>query len=237
MKKCSNNRNQRMKDEDLAVRLRQAGTSAISDALDRLGIDGQALGIKPVARTMRFAGRAFTIRMLPVGLTKGVVGDYIDDVMPGQVVVLDNNGREDGTVWGDILTWVAFERGVSATVIDGVCRDSDRCVELGYPVFVRGTTMRTGKDRVTADAYNVPVEIAGVRVNPDDWLAGDADGVVVIPSANVEAVLEIAEQIEETEEKIRAAVRSGLRLDEARAQLGYHQLQSREEQKAEPTDA
>lgn len=222
-----------MKDEDFAARLRQAGTSAISDALDRLGIDGQALGIKPVARTMRFAGRAFTIRMMPVGLTKGVVGDYIDDVKPGHVVVLDNDGREDATVWGDILTWVASQKGVAATVIDGVCRDSDRCVELGYPVFVRGTTMRTGKDRVTADAYNVPIQIAGIRVSPGDWLAGDADGVVVVPASDAEAVLELAERIEETEEQIRAAVSRGLRLDQARAQLGYHQLQSREAQPAQ----
>jgi regulator of RNase E activity RraA len=216
-----------MNEADVAARLQEAGTSAISDALDRLGIAGQVIGIKPVVRTMKFAGRAFTIRMLPVGLTNGVVGDYIDEVAPGQVVVIDNDGLLDATVWGDILTWVASERGIAGTVIDGVCRDSDRCVELGYPVFSRSSSMRTGKDRVTADAYNVPVQIAGVRVAPGDWLAGDADGVVVIPAEQIESVLQIAEQIEETEAKIRAAVAQGLRLDEARAQLGYHQLQTR----------
>src|SRR5687768_15423473 len=110
--------------EELASRLCAAGTSALSDALDRLAIDGQGLGIKPVAPTMRFAGPAFTIHMLPVGLTKAPVGDYIDEVAPGQVVVLDNGGRQDATVWGDILTWVASERKIAATVIDGVCRDS-----------------------------------------------------------------------------------------------------------------
>lgn len=224
-----------MSDQDLAARLREAGTSAISDALDRLGLQGQVIGIKPVVRTMRFAGRAFTVRMLPVGLTKGGVGDYIDDVAPGQVVVIDNDGLLDATVWGDILTWVASERGIAGTVIDGVCRDSDRCVELGYPVFSRSTSMRTGKDRVTADAYNVPVQIGGIRVAPGDWLAGDADGVVIIPHEQVEAVLAIAEEIEAIEADIRAAVAKGLRLDDARQQLGYHQLQTRQVDSPSPS--
>ena len=216
-----------MNDQELSARLEKAGTTALSDALDRLAIDGQAIGIAPVARTMRFAGRAFTIRMLPVGLTGGSVGDYIDDVAPGQVVVIDNDGRMDATVWGDILTWVASRRGVAGTVIDGVCRDSDRCVELGYPVFARASTMRTGKDRVTADAYNVPVQIAGVRVEAGDWLVGDADGVVCIPASRAVEVLTIAEQIEAVEESIREAIRQGKRLDEARRDLGYHALQTR----------
>ena len=217
-----------MNDQELSVRLAKAGTTALSDALDRLGIEGQAIGIVPVARTMRFAGRAFTIRMLPVGQTGGSVGDYIDDVAPGQVVVIDNDGRMEATVWGDILTWVASQRGIAGTVIDGVCRDSDRCVELGYPVFARACTMRTGKDRVTADAYNVAVQIAGVRVEPGDWLAGDADGVLSIPAARAEEVLKIAEQIEAVEDQIREAIRQGKRLDEARRDLGYHSLQTRD---------
>lgn len=212
----------------LQQRLMAAGTTALSDALDRLGIEGQILGVMPVARSMRFAGTAFTIRMLPVGLTGGSVGDYIDEVEPGQVVVIDNDGRLDATVWGDILTSVAAEKALAGTVIDGVCRDSDRCVELAYPVFARGVTMRTGKDRVTADAYGVPVQIAGVRVVPGDWLMGDADGVVAIPLAQAEQVVAIAEEIERVEDRIRAAVRSGMRLDEARASLGYHELQSRQ---------
>jgi regulator of RNase E activity RraA len=112
-------------------------------------------------------------------------------------------------------------------VIDGVCRDSDRCVELDYPVFARANTMRTGKDRAAADAYNVPVQIAGVRVAPGDWLVGDADGVLAIPADRVAVVLAIAEEIEAAEQSIRAAVARGMRLDEARKAANYHALQSR----------
>ena len=218
-----------MSNTEHTERLIAAGTTALSDALDRLGIDGQALGIMPVVRTMKFAGPAFTIRMVPVGITGGSVGDYIDDVKPGEVVVIDNDGRMDATVWGDILTWVASERKIAGTVIDGVCRDSDRCVELEYPVFAKGNTMRTGKDRVTADSYNVPVQIGQVRVEPGDWLAGDADGVVAIPADRIEDVLSLAEEIEAVEDAIRTKVSKGLRLDQAREELGYHSLQTRRE--------
>lgn len=214
---------------DLASRLKAVGVTALSDALDRLGIIGQAVGIMPVARTMRFAGPAFTVRMLPVGTTGGVVGDYIDDVPIGAVVVIDNNGIMDETVWGDILTFVAHTKGIAGTVIDGVCRDSDRCVELGYPVFARGNTMRTGKDRTTADAYNVPVQIANVRVEARDWLVGDADGVVALPANQVTEILKVAETIEQAEDRIRLAVAGGMRLDEARAITNYHALQTKVE--------
>jgi len=212
-----------------AAALNALGVTALSDALDRLAIAGQVVGIMPVARTMRFAGPAFTIRMLPVGLTGGAVGDYIDDVPPGAVVAIDNKGILDETVWGDILTFVAHRMGIAGTVIDGVCRDSDRCVELGYPVFARSNTMRTGKDRTTADAYNVPIQLANVRVASGDWLVGDADGVVSIPAGRVEEVLAVARQIEEAEDRIRAMVAEGMRLDEARRQANYHALQTRQE--------
>ncbi|MEQ6333937.1 RraA family protein [Sphingobium sp. MK2] len=214
-------------DTELVLRLKAVGITALSDALDRLGIDGQAVGIMPVVRTMRFAGPAFTIRMLPVGQSGGVVGDYIDDVPEGAVIVIDNKGIMDQTVWGDILTFVAHSKGIAGTVIDGVCRDSDRCVELDYPVFARANTMRTGKDRTTADAYNVTVQVAGVRVEPGDWLVGDADGVVSIPADRVAEVLANAEEIEAAEEHIRDAVRGGARLDEARRAANYHALQTR----------
>lgn len=212
-----------------AKALNALGVTALSDALDRLAIAGQVVGIMPVARSMRFAGPAFTIRMLPVGLTGGVVGDYIDDVPPGAVVAIDNKGILDETVWGDILTFVAHRMGIAGTVIDGVCRDSDRCVELGYPVFARSNTMRTGKDRTTADAYNVPIQLANVRVASGDWLVGDADGVVSIPAGRVEEVLAVARQIEEAEDRIRAMVTEGMRLDEARRQANYHALQTKQE--------
>src|SRR6266705_3680554 len=156
-------------------------TATLSDALDRLGIAGQCHRIKPRDPRFGMTGRAFTILYGPAASPPGTVGDYIDDVPPGSIVVLDNGGRQDVTVWGDILTEIAHRRGLGGTVIDGICRDVALCVELGYPVYSRDYWMRTGKDRVQVEATNIPVNIGEARVRPGDLLRGDADGVVVIP--------------------------------------------------------
>jgi regulator of RNase E activity RraA len=203
-------------------------TATISDALDRLGLVGQCRGILPRDPSFRLAGRAYTLRYAVAANPPGTVGDYIDDVPAGSVLVLDNAGRSEGTVWGDILTEVAHRREIAGTVIDGICRDVSLCIELGYPVFSAGQWMRTGKDRVQLEATNVPVSIGGVRVEPGDLLRGDADGVVCIARAVEERVLTIAEEIASVEDDIRVAARGGMRLDEARRQFAYHRLQSRE---------
>jgi 4-hydroxy-4-methyl-2-oxoglutarate aldolase len=202
-------------------------TTSISDALDRLGIAGQCLGIKPLDHRFRLTGRAFTILYGPASTPPGTVGDYIDDLEPDTVIVLDNGGRENATVWGDILTTMAHRRGIAGTVIDGACRDVHLSLELGYPIFSRSYSMRTGKDRVQVEATNCPVNIGDARVNAGDLLRGDADGVIVIPKAHEDQVLAIAEEIDAVESRILAAVKDGMKLVEARRQHGYHQLQTK----------
>lgn len=202
-------------------------TTAISDAMDRLGVAGQCLNIKPLDPRFRLTGRAFTILYGPAGSPPGTVGDYIEDVPPGGVVVLDNGGRENATVWGDILTWVANRRGVAGTVIDGACRDTHLARELGYPIYSRSYSMRTGKDRIQVEAMGGPVNIGDARVNQGDILRGDADGVVAIPQVHEDVILAAAEEIDAAESQIRALVNEGHTLTEARKQLGYHKLQTK----------
>jgi 4-hydroxy-4-methyl-2-oxoglutarate aldolase len=215
-------------DQDSAVeRASKLDTSNISDALDRLGIAGQCLGIKPRDPRFRLTGRAVTLLYGPAGKPAGTVGEFIDDVPPGYVIAIDNGGRENATVWGDILTEVAHRRGIAGTVIDGACRDTALCLELGYPVFSRSYSMRTGKDRVQLEGTGVIVNIGDARVAPGDILRGDTDGVVVIPRQHEVKVLEAAEEIFAREEAIRKAVRAGKRLEEARKELGYHHLQTK----------
>lgn len=213
---------------DLNVeRAARLDTATLSDALDKLGIAGQCLGIKPRQPDFCLSGRAYTLRYGPASSPPGTVGDYIDDVPPGSVVVLDNGGREDATVWGDILTEIAHRRGLAGTVIDGACRDTALCRQLGYPVYSRSFSMRTGKDRVQVEAAHAVVNIGDARVGPGDLIRGDADGVLAIPREHEDAVLSAAEAIEAAEQRIREAVRGGMRLDHARSQHRYHQLQSR----------
>lgn len=206
---------------------RKLTAAAVSDALDRLGLHGACLGIVPLATGNRMVGRAFTVKYIPVGAEKGTVGDYIDDVPPGGVVVLDNAGRLDCTVWGDILTSVAHKRGIAGTVIHGVCRDVARSFDLRYPIFSRGRFMRTGKDRVQVDGMNVAVSLGDVQVRPGDIVIGSDDGVVVVPREREEEVLSVAQGISEAEEKILSEALKGIRLDEVRKKYKYHELQRR----------
>lgn len=215
--------------DDQLEQLAQLTTSGLSDALDQFGIPGQCHGIMPLSRSFRLVGRAWTLRYGPVGQDPGSVGDYIDDMGPGQVVVLDNQSRLDATVWGDLLTTTAAMRGVPGTVIDGVCRDVDRSLELSYPIFSRGNWMRTGKDRVRVEETGGPVSIGGVRVEPGDLLLGDGDGLVAVPAARADEVIAVAIEIEQAEAAIRDALAGGQSLRDARAAVGYHTLQRRRE--------
>jgi 4-hydroxy-4-methyl-2-oxoglutarate aldolase len=212
---------------DLIAVLTGLSCTELSDAMDRLGIAGQCLNIMPLDRSFRLVGQAWTLRYGAVGQDAGTVGDYIDDLGPGQVVVLDNAGRLDATVWGDLLTITASRRAVAGTVIDGICRDIDRSIELRYPIFSRGNWMRTGKDRVRVEGFNQPVSIGGIRVEPGDWLCGDGDGLVAIPQARAAEVIAAATEIREKEDQIRAAIARGDALRHARAKVGYHALQKR----------
>lgn len=208
-----------------ALELERHATTTLSDAMDRLGIAGQAIGIAPLDHGFRMVGRAFTVRTIPVAVVSGTVGDYIDDVPEGSVVVLDNGGRLDATVWGDILTIMAHRKGIAGTVIHGVCRDMSRSLELRYPIFSRGVCMRTGRGRVQADGMQVPVSLGEVRVEPGDWLVGDADGVVVVPQGRLDEVLAVSRDIGEAEDRIRTEIEGGSRLDEARRRHRYFQAQ------------
>lgn len=201
------------------------GTATISDALDRLGRPGALHGIAPLAAGQHITGRAYTIRYVTAGSPPGTVGDYIDDIAPGQVAVLDNAGRADCTVWGDILTSIAHRRELAGTVIDGVCRDVRRALDLGYPIYSRGYFMRTGKDRVEVSGTEVPVTVGGVQVRPGDLIIADSDGAVAVPRDAEGEVLEIATSIAQVEAAILTDALGGMSLAEARAAHGYHLLQ------------
>ncbi|TKR56827.1 RraA family protein [Allopusillimonas ginsengisoli] len=200
----------------------------ISDALDFLGLPGTAHGLSAVTGAHRIVGSAFTVRFAPVDIgAVGTVGDFIDDVREGDVIVLDNGGRTDCTVWGGILSQIAKYKNIAGTVIHGVCRDLEEAVECSYPIFSRGVFMRTGKDRVQVESVGTSVSLGEVRVNSGDIVVGDHDGIVVIPRARAEEVFERALTTHFAEKEILKAVMTGSTLKAAREELGYHTLQRR----------
>lgn len=212
--------------EEALERFAAIPTSGLSDALDKLGLNGSVEGLLPINSGARIAGHALTLSYLPSGVNGGTVGNYLHLAEPGDVIVIDNRGRTDCTVWGNILTEVAKMNGIIGTVIDGVNRDVDESRKIGYPIWARRSHMRTGKDRVAMEAINVPVCLGKVRVEPGDVIVADDNGVVVIPLLRALDVLREADEIGKRENRILNAVRSGVDLAEARAQHGYFSLQA-----------
>ena len=215
-------------DKVIIEEYKKLDSTSISDAMDKIGIPAGLYGIKPITPGTIMCGQAFTVRYIPCGEVKGTVGDFLDDVEPGQVCVLDNGGRDYCTVWGDIMAMTASLKGIAGTLIFGVCRDIKDIKDIKYPIFSNGYYMVTGKDRVEVAEINEPVTVAGIKICPGDLIFGDDTGALVIPYDRVERVLEIAKEIERKEDIIRRKVKRGLTLREARKQTGYHKLQTRE---------
>ena len=216
-------------DRELVEGFAGLDTPGVSDAMDKLGLHGQAMGIMPLTDyTKVVVGPAFTVKYVPATMPPGTVGDFIDDVAEGDVVVIDNDGRTDCTVWGDIMTQYAGLRGIAGTVIDGVCRDVNKAIGDNYPLFTAGRFMRTGKDRVQVESVNTTVAIGTARVASRDIVVADANGVVVVPRGRAREVAQIARQIEQVESRIREQIAQGKSLGDARAALGYHKLQSKD---------
>lgn len=207
--------------------LQSIRTGTLSDALDSLGLAGGCIGLRPLSPNMRLLGPALTLRYLPRGTTNGTVGDFLHLVKPGDAIVIDNRGRLDCTVWGEILSTLAHQMKVSGTIIDGVSRDVDVAIELGYPIFSRGPHMITGKGRIALEEINGPVSLGDVRVEAGDIICGDASGVVSIPSHRLEDVLARAQEISAIEHKLHDDVARGAELATARAAHRYHDLQGR----------
>lgn len=213
-------------DKALVALFEGLDTPGVSDALDKLGLPGHCFGVMPLDNYKQVVvGPAFTVKYVSASVPPGTVGDFIDDVAEGDVVVIDNDGRTDCTVWGDIMTQYAGARNIAATVIDGVCRDVNKALGDGYAVFSKGRFMRTGKDRVQVEAVNQPVSIGQARVCPRDIVVADANGVVVVPRERAREVAQVARQIEAVEADIRTLLGQGRTLKQAREELGYHTLQ------------
>lgn len=215
--------------EELRDRFLALSTAEVSDALEAWNVVSGLFGIRPVSARRKLFGPTFTVaKELNDDLKDKTAADFVDDALPGQVIVIDNLGLESSSCWGGILTVCAHKKGVAGTFIHGLHRDADFIRDADYPVFSRGSFMVSGKGRTRLKAVNVPLEIGGVRIEPGDYLLADESGGVAIPASLAEQVLETAEEIHAVEEGICDLVlREGISLSEARRQLGYHGLTQR----------
>ncbi|RMO88995.1 Dimethylmenaquinone methyltransferase [Pseudomonas syringae pv. philadelphi] len=200
-------------------------TASLSDALDSLGINGGLAGIASQVPGTRCVGIAFTVQYEPVDTSAVFKGaaNYIDQVPAGAVIVSSNNGRQDCTVWGDIMTHFALANGIKGTVIDGVARDIDTVIRCNYPLFSRGRFMQSAKNRAQLRAVQVPVVIDGVSIHPGDLIVCDGSGCVVIPQHIAGEVVRRAQAVEQTERRIIDAISAGSTLEDARRACRYDQ--------------
>ncbi|MFG1804813.1 RraA family protein [Micromonospora carbonacea] len=208
--------------------LARYGTAAVSDALDLAGAPGGLWGLSRQSGAGMVVGPAFTVRFEAVDPgVRAPAADFIDDVPPGSVVVIANEGRHC-TVWGDILAEVAVARRLAGTVVDGYCRDLDGIRELGYPVWARGAFMRSGKNRVRMAAAQEPVTVGAdgdqLTVRPGDLVAADGSGIVVVPADLVDEVVETVTRVAAMEQRVLADVRAGTPLRTARVTHGYNDI-------------
>ncbi len=193
-------------------RLAELDACAVSDAMDRLGRPAVALGLRALSGAGRIVGRAVTVQLGPAnGRTSArhLCTSAVEAAGPGQIIVVAHNGREDVAGWGGILSLAAWTRGLEGVVIDGACRDIDESREMGLPVYARAAVPVTARTRVVEVDWNVPVQISGVTVAPDDLVIADGSGVVVIPAELAEGALAAAEKIVAKERRMAEDVLAG----------------------------
>lgn len=149
--------------------------------------------IRARAGGKRLAGFAFTLRTLPgdnLGVFHAISAAQRDDVL-----VIDAGGTDRLTIWGGTSAIAAHAKGVAGCVTNAAIRDVAEIDALGFPVFAAGTSVR-GASKNHAGWMNIPVCVGDVTVNPGDLIVGDEDGVVVIPAADIDAVVARAVELE-----------------------------------------
>jgi len=211
--------------ERFALVREHLSTPVVGDVLDQLERTHQFLpqGIQALHPAMVLVGRAMPVLITDVFETQrspfGRLTEALDQLEPGDIY-LARNGRAQCAAWGEILTATARARGAAGAVIDGFHRDTVRILEQDWPVFSRGRFAQDAGVRASVVDYRVPLEIDGVLVHPGDLIVGDIDGVVVVPSAVENEVLEFALAKATAENVVREAIEGGMSSTTAFATYG-----------------
>ncbi|QIL74051.1 RraA family protein (plasmid) [Diaphorobacter sp. HDW4B] len=198
--------------DSLLERLGALDTNTVSDALDFLGLAGATYGLRPLWDCPKIVGRASTIQLGRKGDTQPAVhliSPVIDAVTTSDRVLVVAGGVDGISCWGDILANAAVSRQIRGTVIDGLSRDIEGSESVNYPVYGRGVTMISARNRVIQIDSGNPVQMAGVTVHEDDYVIADRCGTVFVPSGRMEEVLDLAERIARRQDGMVAAVRAG----------------------------
>lgn len=198
-------------------RLARLDTNTVSDALDFLSLPGATVGLRPLWECPKVVGRASTVQLGPkVGSapTVHLISPVIAAIDSDDRVLVIAGGLDGVSCWGDILANAAKVKQVRGTVIDGFSRDIEGSESIGYPVYGRGVTMVSARNRIVQLASGIPVQVAGATVSQDDYVIADRCGSVFVSAARIEDVLDLAERIERRQQGMVQAVRSGRSVEE-----------------------
>jgi len=190
-------------------------TAVLSDALDELGFRDQVMReyLQALDPCSVFAGWARTIWCMDVFEESenpyGLEIEAVDSLLPGEVAVVGTGQSKRNAPWGELLSTAAKARGARGAVIDGLVRDVNKILALGFPVVTAGVKPVDSRGRGVVVAYNVAIECAGVIVRPGDLVVSDRDGVVVVPAAAVQQTVRLASDKASRENSSRAELLQG----------------------------
>jgi 4-hydroxy-4-methyl-2-oxoglutarate aldolase len=205
-------------------------TAAVSDILDELGYRCQAMHqrlrpILPDVRQCGFVGRARTFLWKETAriVTEDPYGleiDGMDSLRPGDVAVHSTDNSGTNAPWGELMSTIAMRNGAVGCVCDSQIRDCVRIIDMKFPVYCAGIRPVDSKGRGRVEAFDVPIQCGGVQVNPGDLVFADFDGVVVIPRAIEQEVIQKAFEKASKEDLSRQELFEGRTLREVYRKYG-----------------
>jgi 4-hydroxy-4-methyl-2-oxoglutarate aldolase len=200
-----------------AERLSRLDSCAVSDALDKLGLDklrmsGAVTGIQRLSTDRRIAGRVVTVKLDRAegrSSPRHLCTAAIESAKCGEIIAVEQRTGLDAASWGGNLSLGAKVCGVAGVIVEGPARDIDDSRRLDFPVFARNATAKTARGRIVETSTNEPILVGDVTVHPGDYVIADASAVVFVSAGEVERVVEAAEQIMAREEAMAQAIRDG----------------------------
>jgi regulator of RNase E activity RraA len=196
----------------IVERLARLDSCAVSDALDKLDLKGAVAGIQRFSTDRRICGRVLTVKLDRAegrANTRHLCTAAIEAAEPGNIIVIEQRTGLDAASWGGNLSLGARVRGVAGVIVEGPVRDIDDSRRLDFPVFARAATAKTARGRIVEVATNQPIQVGDIIVSPGDYAVADASAVVLVAAAELERVIETAEQIMAREEAMAQAIREG----------------------------
>lgn len=212
---------------DTVLRFGRLDCCAVSDALDKLGLQGVVTGLARQSGSRRIAGPIVTVKLGIAGTgissSRHLCTSAIDAAAAGSVIVVEHHSGIDAGGWGGILSLGARLKGIAGVIVDGPVRDVDDSRAIDFPVFARSVTPRTARGRIVEVSFNQPIAVSDLRVAPGDFVAADGSGVVFVAAADVSRVIEAAEAIVAREGAMARALLNGARISEVMG-ASYEQM-------------